>query len=573
MRKIYFFYPKGERLTGQEMASRIILDQLDKEWEFKLRTFPAFERREQNFLYPVKYIFRVLKLWAYIFSLIFTKSPVVYINLGQSMASLIRDGLPFVFLSFIRWDLHCVISLHGHVFTTWDENSKVQKLFRLVLKRAEIITVLGTVQKKCLISMGIVEHKVRIVNNTCELQPCESYKDVSETLNLLFLSNLIKSKGYLDYLNALKILSKKKDLAFGVDAVLCGQITISGTSEQDETLEGSEKEVLDLIAAINESPKVKVSWIRGAYGDEKKVLFEEADVLVFPSRYSVEAQPIVLLEAMATGTAIITSTVGEIPSTVSNKNAILLKSPDYEKIAESIISLTKDKLLLMKEEGLALFKKSFSHSTYRENWTEIFKKASGVVDPGAAPYCILSEFNNHDFNRGRPFFVELLWVCCRSVFFRFVYLPIYGIRRTLLRFFGGNIGANVIVKPTATITFPWRLAVGDNTWIGEEAWILNLEHVTLGSNVVISQKAFICTGNHNWSKPKFDLVVKPVVIENGVWVGAGVIVLPGVRIGANSIVTAGSVVVNDLPSGMICSGNPCLPVKVRKFDKAGNGKD
>jgi len=347
--------------------------------------------------------------------------------------------------------------------------------------------------------------------------------------------------------------------------VLCGKITISGTSDSNETLESSQQYVFKLIDEINSSAKVKVEWIQGAYGAEKEKLFKEADIFVFPSRYSVEAQPIVLIEAMASGTAIITSSVGEIPSTVSEKNAIVLDKPSSENIANAILEISIEQIDQMKHEGLELFNTSFSKNVYKENWNSLFSILAGNVDTGCDAYCNLTEFDNHDFNRGRPYIVELLWVCMRGVFFKLIYLPIYRIRRVILRFFGAVIGRNVIIKPTAKITFPWRLTIGENSWIGEDAWILNLYHVTIGNNVIISQKAFLCTGNHDWSKAGFDLLLKPIVIENGVWIGASVTVLPGVRIGCNSIVTAGSVVTEDLPPGMICSGNPCKPVKKRNF--------
>jgi putative colanic acid biosynthesis acetyltransferase WcaF len=119
------------------------------------------------------------------------------------------------------------------------------------------------------------------------------------------------------------------------------------------------------------------------------------------------------------------------------------------------------------------------------------------------------------------------------------------------------------VKPQVKIAFPWKLEVGDHAWLGEESWILNLAPVTIGPSVCISQRAFLCAGNHDWSDPRFRLVAQPIRIGEGAWIGANVFVGPGVTVGAGAVATVSSVVTGDLPDGMICSGNPCRPVKPR----------
>lgn len=175
----------------------------------------------------------------------------------------------------------------------------------------------------------------------------------------------------------------------------------------------------------------------------------------------------------------------------------------------------------------------------------------------------LAKFCNEDFGRGASRGKELLWILIRKFFFENSVLPTYSLRCRLLRAFGAEIGKGVVIKPAAKITFPWRLAVRDNAWIGEESWLLNLAQITIGANVCISQRAFLCSGSHDWTSPIFDLTAKSITVEDGAWVGANVFVGPGIIIGRNAVVTAGSVVTEDLPSNMICSGNPCKPVKER----------
>lgn len=175
----------------------------------------------------------------------------------------------------------------------------------------------------------------------------------------------------------------------------------------------------------------------------------------------------------------------------------------------------------------------------------------------------LSEFNNSAFSRGAPALKELFWRILQQPLFYAEWFKGYGMKRSVLRMFGAHLEDAVVFKPKAKVTFPWKLSVGKNSWIGEEVWLLNLDQISIGSNVCISQRAFLCTGSHDWSKESFDLITKPIVIEDGVWICAGVFIGPGVTVGENAVVTAGSVVTKDLPAGMICSGSPCVAVKKR----------
>jgi putative colanic acid biosynthesis acetyltransferase WcaF len=86
--------------------------------------------------------------------------------------------------------------------------------------------------------------------------------------------------------------------------------------------------------------------------------------------------------------------------------------------------------------------------------------------------------------------------------------------------------------------------------------------------VCISQRAFLCTGNHNFASPKFDLIVKPITIESGSWVGAGSWVGPGVKIGTHAVLTMGSVATTNLGANGIYRGNPATLVKERVISAA-----
>lgn len=141
----------------------------------------------------------------------------------------------------------------------------------------------------------------------------------------------------------------------------------------------------------------------------------------------------------------------------------------------------------------------------------------------------------------------------------------------MLRLFGASIGKGVNIKPCVNIKYPWKLRVGDYTWIGENVWIDNLDMVTIGSHVCISQGALLLCGNHNYKKPSFDLSVAPIVLENGVWIGAKAVVCPGITSHSHSVLTVNSVMATNMDPYTIYSGNPASPVRKRMIYNETNG--
>src|SRR4051812_38589571 len=158
------------------------------------------------------------------------------------------------------------------------------------------------------------------------------------------------------------------------------------------------------------------------------------------------------------------------------------------------------------------------------------------------------------FDRGAPRWREALWVAVKCLAFLPAFPLPSALRVALLRAFGAQVGRGVIVRSRVNISYPWRLSLGDHVWLGEEVMILSLAQVTIESNVCISQRAFLCTGSHDFRAPGFDLITKPITIREGSWIAAQAFVAPGVRIGPGSMVGAGCVVTRDVAPGEIVSG-------------------
>lgn len=173
----------------------------------------------------------------------------------------------------------------------------------------------------------------------------------------------------------------------------------------------------------------------------------------------------------------------------------------------------------------------------------------------------LSLYDNEWYKPG-PRWKRALWYLVDLLFFRSAF-PLSGIKVALLRAFGARVGKGVVIKPHASIKYPWFLSVGDFTWIGEKVWIDNLTEVSIGSNVCLSQDAYLLTGNHNYKVPSFDLMVGKIVLEEGVWIGARAIVCPGVTCYSHAVLSVASVATADLEAYAIYAGNPAVNVRER----------
>lgn len=178
----------------------------------------------------------------------------------------------------------------------------------------------------------------------------------------------------------------------------------------------------------------------------------------------------------------------------------------------------------------------------------------------------LSTFENDWYKPGSKIKL-MLWYLVNV----FIVLPRWnvfsGLKVKLLRSFGAKIGQGVVIKPKVNIKYPWKLTVGNYCWIGEGVWIDNLDQVTIENNVCISQGAFLECGNHNYKSSKFDLMIAPIMLKEGCWVGAQSRVAPGVTFHSHAVLSLGSTAVSDLEAFGIYTGNPAVFKKKRVMEK------
>ncbi|NEQ23111.1 MAG: colanic acid biosynthesis acetyltransferase WcaF, partial [Microcoleus sp. SIO2G3] len=138
-------------------------------------------------------------------------------------------------------------------------------------------------------------------------------------------------------------------------------------------------------------------------------------------------------------------------------------------------------------------------------------------------------------------------------------------RKWLLCCFGASIGRDVIIRPTVRVTYPWKISIGDYSWIGDGVILYSLDRISIGSHSVISQQTYLCTGSHDLHDAAFALKTAPIAVGNGVWIAAQCFVAPGVEIGSNAVVGVRSTVLSSMPAGYVCWGHPCRPQQARSL--------
>jgi putative colanic acid biosynthesis acetyltransferase WcaF len=200
--------------------------------------------------------------------------------------------------------------------------------------------------------------------------------------------------------------------------------------------------------------------------------------------------------------------------------------------------------------------------------TAIFRNSvPGLAPPMPSPVH-LAHYDNSWYDPGGSPVRRIVWFVVGLPILRSAWIPSSSLRVALLRFFGAQIGQGVVIKPSVAVKYPWHLVIGDHCWIGEQAWIDNLTSVHLESNVCLSQGAYLCTGNHDWTDPRFGLIIAPIRLSEGSWVGAKAILTPGTVLGIGAIASAGSVITGAIPDYQIFAGNPAVFVRKRVMRSA-----
>jgi len=351
MRKpIYFCYADPAGFSGQKAAIELVIKGLTQRgWACRRLPQPVLDRSGGRPFARIQYLLEVISAWIRALRLLSTRGSWLCVGLGQTRAAFLRDAVPLLLGRAGLGRTRVVITLNGSLFMHWADRSLETRVFRFLLKNAGTVTVVGEQQRTRLIALGLPPGQVAIVVNSCDLEPAPAEAVVAKyppavdprrAVRCLYLSSLIDTKGFPEYLEALHRLSALPGPP--VEAVLCGRLVASQFSNRFHDAAAGEAWIENQIAGINRSGRVQVRWVKGAVGTDKAVLFREAELFVLPTRYAVEAQPLVLLEAMASGCAIVTTQAGEIPTILDDQSALFLATVSADAVATALQTLVAD---------------------------------------------------------------------------------------------------------------------------------------------------------------------------------------------------------------------------------------
>lgn len=189
--------------------------------------------------------------------------------------------------------------------------------------------------------------------------------------------------------------------------------------------------------------------------------------------------------------------------------------------------------------------------------------ASALPAAGGERIQDLGSFRLPEGFRGRSALVVQFWWIVQGTLFALSPQMLYGWRNALLRLFGARVGTGVIVRPSVRVTYPWKVSIGDRSWIGDNVELYSLGPIEIGADAVVSQRSYLCTGSHDMARPSFDIYAEPIVVEDEAWVCSDVFVHPGVTVARGSVVAARSVLRTNTTPYDIYAGYPARRVGSR----------
>ena len=157
-------------------------------------------------------------------------------------------------------------------------------------------------------------------------------------------------------------------------------------------------------------------------------------------------------------------------------------------------------------------------------------------------------------------------LACKKKIYEFNMLPPEEYEKVpeLLKGILGKVGKNVWIEAPFHCDYGWNIEVGDHFFANYNLVILDVGKVTIGHNVLLAPNVSIYTAGHPLDPERRNSGLEygiPIAIGDNVWIGGNAVILPGVHIGNNTVIGAGSVVSRDIPDSVIAAGNPCKVIR------------
>ena len=358
MKKILLFIKLPPPTTGATLMNQYVADSKLLRNNFNIRTIGI--SYALNVAEMGKFRFSKVKTicitWLrLLYELIHFKPDLVYFQISPLGLAFIRDSLYVMIMKLFRKKI--VFHLHGKGISKQIDSSIKRMIYNFVFKNQDVITLSKLLDYDVKeVFNGRIYH---VPNGIPVVKYNNKVRDENSTIEILYLSNLIKSKGILDFVDAMEIL-KNKNLLF--------QANIVG-KEADLSVQ----ELTNLI-------KLKdlcsyVSYLGSKYGNEKTEIYINSDVLVFPTKYKNETFGIVNIEAMQFSIPVITTNEGAILEIIDNGiTGYIVDKNSPNQIADKIEFLINnpDKRIEMGKAGRKKFLENYTIDKFEQNLKNVF---------------------------------------------------------------------------------------------------------------------------------------------------------------------------------------------------------
>lgn len=356
-------------ITGQSLVTADVYDILYKNGA-KIKAY--------NLVYTeYRYFKKFIVLFKIFFGLsldIILSNSVIYISAARTRSGFLRNAYFIILSSLFKRKIlvhfHC-----GEYNDFLDQNGVLFLRFaKFIFEKVDVSIILGNSLLKNYSSIFNNKMQVFVIPNGIKIQKKTEYIKYNSDVNILFMSNLIESKGYLDLLEAISILVNKNKIE-NIKLDLCGKFLDHEDNVSYSNIEEYSNYFKDFISKNRLTNYVNYHDL--VTGNIKERLLQECDIFVLPTYYSTEAQPLSILEALSYGKIVITTDHRGIPDMViDGYNGLIVDKKSPLSISEAILNLLKNRSL-HKELSLNAkihVERNFSYEKFEKNIVNLFKK-------------------------------------------------------------------------------------------------------------------------------------------------------------------------------------------------------
>ena len=403
--------------------------------------------------------------------------------------------------------------------------SLTARLERYALRSATRVAVVADAFRTVVEAFGVMPDRIDLLANWAHVGPSALARDEARAaLGWSATAFIAAHTGNIGL---------KQDLGNVVEAA-----RLVGSRDQQVLVigEGSQR------AAIAEQAS-GLEWVRllpPLDAEQYPLALAAADVLLVNERAGVidRSLPSKLTSYLAAGRPVLAAvnsdgaTAAELEST--DGAALVVPAGDPRALADALQELRGD-------PGRRLTMALAARGYARERLTAVRSMTQlATTVTAAAPVTPrdLRAFRPDGYVKGRGKAWQLAWFVTMNLVFRAWWCPAR-LRPVILRAFGAQVGRRVLIRHRVRVLWPWKLRIGSDCWIGEDAWLLNLEPITIEDDVCLSQGAMLCAGSHDRRDPAFRYDNAPIHVGTGAWVAARAMVLRGSTVPAGGVVPAG----------------------------------